>query len=613
MAPAKDIRMAAKLRILAVFVVLLTPPLWRGEGGEADAQITDNFSDGNFTSNPVWSGNDTDFTINTSQQMQLNSSGTGTSYLKMANSQLLSNCEWTFWIHLNFSPSSSNYARVYLVSNQPDLSGALNGYYLQFGESLSNDQVELFRQSGTSSTSVCRGTTVIANAFSIRVKVTRDSAGLWKLLIDPAGGINYVQEATGTDAAHNFTSHFGVSCQYTISNATNFSFDDFYIYSPPDLSSPLLDSAKVVSQNKIDVYFSEPLSAVSAQTIANYSVNNGIAFATYAIQDAADHGLVHLAFGANFTSGQYYTLTVTGVQDPAGNNTINAMFQFLFTRLLPNDIVINEVLFDPYDQGVEWVEIYNRSDKTLNLNNLFLCSRDNSGNLSEIKQAAPGGYMMAPQSYLVLSEDASVVQAQYHTENTNGFIVMGSLPSLNNDSDKIVLADTSHVVIDELHYKSSWHLPLLNDTKGISLERVNFEAATQDERNWHSASESTEGATPAYRNSQFTDGEGGTEVTVSPEVFSPDNDGYNDVLSISYTFDTPGMIGNVHIFDSRGRLEKTLVYNELLATSGTFFWDGITDEKLKARLGIYIMYFECFDTKGSVKKYKKACVVSGKL
>ena len=78
------------------------------------------------------------------------------------------------------------------------------------------------------------------------------------------------------------------------------------------------------------------------------------------------------------------------------------------------------------------------------------------------------------------------------------------------------------------------------------------------------------------------------------------------------------MIGNVQIYDSRGRLEKTLLRNELLATSGTFFWDGITDDpegtgKMKARIGIYIIYFEAFDTKGNVKKYKKSCVVGGKL
>lgn len=597
--------MFTKLRILIASFVLCC--------GLCHAQINDNFSDGNFSSSPAWTGHDGNFMVNASQQLQLNATGSGESYLSLSNAQPLDSCEWNFWIHLNFSPSSSNYARVYLASSQSDLSSALNGYYLQFGETLSNDQVELFRQSGSSSVSVCRGTTIIANAFSIRVKITRDKAGLWKLFVDPTGGTNYAEEASGTEKTYTSSSYFGLLCNYTSSNVANFFFDDFYVSAPPDAIPAQLDSVKVISDNKLDVYFSEDLSAPSAETSANYSLNNGIGFATSAMHDSMDLKLVHLSFGANFANGNYYTLTVTGVQDPAGNNTINGTMQFLFTRPAQNDIVINEVLFDPLDLGVEWVEIYNRSDKTIDLKDVFLSSRDKSGNLSETSQIVPGGYSMAPQSYLVLCENADAIKAQYHTENPQGFILMTSIPSLNNDNDKIVLSDASQLIIDELHYNSSWHLPLLNDTKGISLERINYGSRTQDENNWHSAAESAGGATPAYKNSQYTRGEDGTAITLSPEVFSPDNDGYDDVLSITYAFDTPGMIGNVQIFDSRGRLEKNLVRNELLAGSGTFFWDGINDENQKVRMGIYVVYFEAFDTKGNVKKYKKVCTVGGKL
>lgn len=852
------------------------------------AQISDDFSDGNFTTNPAWNGNDTDFIVNTNHQLQLNSSGTSASYLTIINTQPICNGEWNFRINLNFSPSASNYARVYLVSDRENLSGNLNGYYLQFGENLSNDQVELFRQSGSASISVCRGTTNIANAFSIRVKVTRDNTGLWKLFIDPAGGSHYLQEANGTDNTFTNTNFFGVYCKYTSTNATQFFFDDFYIYSPPDIIPASLDSVKIISRNQLDVYFSEALSVPSAQIIANYSVNNNIGFASTAQQDSLNPRFIRLSFLNNFINEQNYTLTVTGVQDLAGNNTLNATKTFfyffpqendivineimadinpvptnlpayeyielynrthypinlngwklsdassttilpgitilpdsfyvltsmpavaffgknisvagvasfpslndagdslilrdakgniislafyrpdwyndpikqnggwsleqidpnsscsgkpnwkaavdnsggtpgrknsvnasapditpptvshvaiispnsiqlffdeymdsitlmnfsnyeidnkignpisadpvepdytsIFLRLSspiipgtiynltvigakdcagntiepgtsspfaiaqpaePNDIVINEIMFDPKDiglpagqSGVEWIEILNRSEKIIDLKELYFCSQDNNGNLIDFHQIAPNGYLIFPLKYIVLSTNAGAIKSQYNCPNTEGFIDMNSIPSLNNDSDYVLLTNTSQTVIDKLHYHSSWHLPLLNDTKGISLERINFNTPSQDASNWHSAAESVGGATPAYKNSQYTIGEGGTELTVTPEVFSPDNDGYNDVLSVSYSFDTPAMVGNLTIYDSRGRLTKTLVRNELLATSGTFFWDGITDEKEKAHIGIYIIYFEAFDTKGKVIKYKKTCVVAGKL
>ena len=38
----------------------------------AQAQVSDSFTDGNFTANPIWTGDGTEFTINTSQQLQLN-------------------------------------------------------------------------------------------------------------------------------------------------------------------------------------------------------------------------------------------------------------------------------------------------------------------------------------------------------------------------------------------------------------------------------------------------------------------------------------------------------------------------------------------------------------
>ncbi len=46
----------------------------------------------------------------------------------------------------SFSSSATNNGRVYLASDQSDLTKPLNGYYLQFGEANSNDAIELFRQ-----------------------------------------------------------------------------------------------------------------------------------------------------------------------------------------------------------------------------------------------------------------------------------------------------------------------------------------------------------------------------------------------------------------------------------------------------------------------------------
>ena len=98
-------------------------------------QVTDNFTDGDFTARPAWSGDAVEFTVNTSKQLQLNNTIAGSSYLSTASpTTSLNNVEWRFWIKQSFSPSSLNYGRVYLASDQTNLEGSLNGYYLQFVE-----------------------------------------------------------------------------------------------------------------------------------------------------------------------------------------------------------------------------------------------------------------------------------------------------------------------------------------------------------------------------------------------------------------------------------------------------------------------------------------------
>ena len=182
-----------KLLFALLFIILIS--------AKANAQVIDNFTDGNITANPAWAGDSAQFMVNAAFQLQTNNTIAGASYLSTPSyTSSLNNTEWSFYIKQAFAPSSSNYGRVYLVSSVANLEGALNGYYLQFGEALSNDAVELFRQTGTTSTSVCRGVNgQIAALFAIGVRVTRDAAGIWKLYVDLTGGTSYGLEATVAD------------------------------------------------------------------------------------------------------------------------------------------------------------------------------------------------------------------------------------------------------------------------------------------------------------------------------------------------------------------------------------------------------------------------------
>ena len=129
------------LKILKVMLVFL--PL------TIDAQLSEDFSDGDFTSNPQWSGDVSNFIINASNELQLNAASVSDiSYLSTETGILdfSDTIVWNFRMNMLFSPSSNNTGRFYLASNFEDLKGSLNGYYIKIGESGAVDKIKLYRQ-----------------------------------------------------------------------------------------------------------------------------------------------------------------------------------------------------------------------------------------------------------------------------------------------------------------------------------------------------------------------------------------------------------------------------------------------------------------------------------
>ena len=100
---------------------------------------------------------------------------------------------------------------------------------------------------------------------------------------------------------------------------------------------------------------------------------------------------------------------------------------------------------------------------------------------------------------------------------------------------------------------------------------------------------------------------------VETPVFSPDNDGYEDVGVFSFTMESAGYVANLYIYDHHGRIVKQLLKNELLGAEGTVSWDGVINNGEKGRAGIYIVYFEVFDLQGNVSAEKKTITLTTRL
>jgi hypothetical protein len=219
---------------------------------------------------------------------------------------------------------------------------------------------------------------------------------------------------------------------------------------------------------------------------------------------------------------------------------------------------------------------------------------------------------LLPKDFVVIGKDSTFVKAKYPASVTGKFL-FSELPSYNNDSGSVYLIFNSEI-IDKVSYQNEWHFNLLDNTDGVSLERIDPNGSSNSQFNWNSAAEDVGFATPGRTNSQFMSAFSSGTLTLTNDVFSPDNDGFEDVLLVSYEMKEPGLLGKVQIFDDRGRLVRQLFSSELLGSNGTFSWDGLTDDQVKASIGVYVILFEAFSTDGGeIFTTKKALTLAGRL
>lgn len=385
----------------------------------------------------------------------------------------------------------------------------------------------------------------------------------------------------------------------------------------PDLVPPNLLRAGMEDNHTLVLVFSEPMEVNSLESPLNFVADHGLGQPLSAEALLPDFSKVRLVFGNPIEPDLIYKVVATGLSDCAGNPPVKNTARFgLPQTAAPSDVVINEVLFNPTDNGSRYIELYNRSSNIIDLKDYRIASKDTIGHfLISIQDIVSESYLFFPGEYLVLTTSPDAVLHAYMTPNPESLLRLGGLPRMTNANGVLVFASKSLEEIDLFVYDESMHFPLLTTYKGVSLERLNPDRPSMEKSNWHSAAQNVGFGTPGYKNSQFTlDVEtASSQVEVYPEVFSPDGDGHDDLLNISYAYDQPGYVANISIFDSRGRMIRFLNKGVLLGTSGILTWDGMTDDGRKAPVGIYIVHLEVFDLAGNVRNHKKTVVLGGRL
>ena len=375
-----------------------------------------------------------------------------------------------------------------------------------------------------------------------------------------------------------------------------------------DEKLPAIRRVYTIDSTSVLLYFSESIDSTQASIPTNFKIENINIESANVISPLFN--AVKLNFAQPLQRNFIYKIKCINIFDCAGNIIDNSESKFgLHEQANSDDLVINEILFNPSLTGVDFVELYNRGKKLLDLKNIFIANKTSSGDINLPIQLSTDGQTLFPGDFIVLSRDQEIVKKEYINLNTDAFLDI-SMPAFNDDKGSVVILNSSGEILDELNYTEKWHFPLISNAEGVSLERLHYKGFSDNKEYWTSASKSSGYATPSYKNSQYLNEEPIGEVSVNPKVISPDNDGFYDLAMIDYVFKKPGMLCTIIIFDASGRAVRYLQRNVLAGIKGSFKWDGLGENFRKLQSGIYIIYTEALALDGTFQKFKNTIVVS---
>lgn len=373
-----------------------------------------------------------------------------------------------------------------------------------------------------------------------------------------------------------------------------------------DTILPVINNYYLEDESSIVVTFSKSMQLSDLTNIENYSISSGIEIKSANILSAMNNGvLIELEEG--IPSDIIDTLIIKGIKDISGLTSANRKLPISLpqTPTTFSDIIINEILFNPIGDGADFIELFNPTEQVWNLSEVFITNRKGE-DLQKRVAITEKNELFFPNEYIVLTKDPENIKSRYSCSSDARFYTI-SLPSLPDAEGNIILVAKDETIFDEFDYTEKMHHAFVSNKEGVSLERINPSLPTQSADSWQSAASVVGYATPGYQNSQYYDNkpvETKKLFELERKSFSPDNDGYNDLLLINYQMEEDGFSASVSIYSADGILVRKLYNNQLLSTQGTLFWDGTNDSGAVSQIGVYVAYIEYLHPKGKKGKQK---------
>jgi hypothetical protein len=242
-----------------------------------------------------------------------------------------------------------------------------------------------------------------------------------------------------------------------------------------------------------------------------------------------------------------------------------------FSQSLIAQLLITEFLADPEDPlESEWIEAYNFSDESLNLDGWSLC--DLVG-CSDIDSA-----LIEPGNYFVLCQDTADF-GSYYAEFDGILIQVSSWRALNNSGDLILLLTPDSIVADSVPYSSG-------NGDNFSWERISLDSPGWDNTNWHPSLDAS-GSTPGRINSVHGGFPPDFKLSLLNKLIYPGCGCEHEYLKINIEMPKECYL-TLDVYSLAGRKLLTIFDDQMLA-SGEYTYDGRTSDGKYLEVGMYIL------------------------
>lgn len=503
--------------------------------------------------------------------------------------------------------TSSTFFRFYLSADNLSLTNDHQGYHLQVDGASGLHTYKLYRQQHTSRTLIFQSRPIPSppGVLSAQLKISRDQLGYWKILVKTPADREYVPLSNFTehtltqDLSYPLHPYIALSNHFIPEHRSSLSYHYIRISPYSSENTMTLHKAEVIKEDEILLTFSDFLDSTQMKSPSHYQLSPAIPVNRIHVQDST----VRLSLDKQLDR-QGVQLRIKDVTQFTGLTfALDSIIKLSYTppyHAQLGDIIINEVLFNPRQGGVDFVEIYNNSAQEIDLTNWTLGKYAIVDTIHRI----PSG------SYRYITTNTATIQQHYPNAPEENAIQLAQMPSYPNERGTVTLYYQNRM-IDSLNYSHDMHAPFVSNPKGISLERESSTQPTNAPGNFRSSATIGDGATPGYKNSQ-ADANYFKKNTffLSTRTFSPDGDSREDLLEINYEIMTPNAMINMTVFNDKGRIINRLIRNKSIVSSGTIHWDGRDENSQLSAPGIYLYMIELYDNQGLLRTFRGSFVLA---